>query len=47
MTNNRPYAKNLKPVEALEELKLCAGRQFYPQLVEEFISMISSGRKLL
>jgi diguanylate cyclase (GGDEF)-like protein/PAS domain S-box-containing protein len=42
MTNHRPYAKKLKPMEALEELKRCAGSQFDPQLVEEFIALISS-----
>lgn len=40
MTNHRPYAQKVKPVEALDELKRCAGTQFDPQLVQEFIKMM-------
>jgi len=40
MTNGRPYKKALKPIEALQELRACAGTQFDPRLVEVFISLV-------
>lgn len=40
MTNGRPYKMALKPMDALEELKACAGSQFDPQLVEIFVSLV-------
>ena len=40
MTNGRPYKKSLDPLDALEELKLCSGTQFDPQLVDIFISLV-------
>lgn len=40
MTNGRPYKKALKPSEALQELKACAGSQFDPKLVEIFIALL-------
>jgi len=45
MTNHRPYAKKLKAAEALEELKRCAGTQFDPRLVEEFLALLASESK--
>lgn len=42
MTSERPYRK--KPwsqKQALDELKMCAGKQFDPQLVEVFVSLFS------
>lgn len=42
MTNHRPHAKKLKAAEALEELKRCAGTQFDPQLVQEFVTFLAS-----
>jgi len=45
MTHPRPYAKKLEPEEALAELKRCAGTQFDPQLVKEFIALIASDLK--
>ncbi len=42
MTNPRPYAETLSHEEALAELKNCAGRQFDPQLVEAFMSILEA-----
>jgi len=40
MTHDRPYSKAMTVEEAVEELKLCAGSQFDPNLIEEFIKII-------
>jgi diguanylate cyclase (GGDEF)-like protein/PAS domain S-box-containing protein len=40
MTNDRPYRKAMPPEAALAELRRCAGRQFDPNLVELFISLV-------
>ncbi len=40
MTNDRPYRRARSKGEALEEIKLCAGTQFDPELVELFISIV-------
>ncbi|MEN1760332.1 HD domain-containing phosphohydrolase [Anoxynatronum sibiricum] len=40
MTNERPYKKIKTKEEALEELKLCAGTQFDPNLVDLFIQQM-------
>ncbi len=40
MTNNRPYRKAISCTEALVEIRRCAGKQFDPELVETFISII-------
>ncbi|MFO7877740.1 MAG: HD-GYP domain-containing protein [Desulfovermiculus sp.] len=40
MTNDRPYQKAITRVEALAELKRCAGSQFDPELVEQFIQIV-------
>ncbi len=45
MTNQRPYAKKLKSAEALEELQRCAGSQFDPQLVDQFLVFQASDPK--
>ncbi|MBM4235794.1 MAG: diguanylate cyclase [Firmicutes bacterium] len=45
MTNHRTYAKKLKPEVALQELKRCAGTQFDPLLVEEFVALLASNPK--
>ena len=36
MTSERPYQRSLTPVDALEELRRCAGTQFDPAVVEAF-----------
>lgn len=40
MTNDRPYRKALSWQEAIQELGKCAGTQFDPKLVADFINMI-------
>ena len=40
MTHDRPYSKAMTVEEAVEELKLCSGNQFDPNLIEEFIKII-------
>lgn len=42
MTHSRPYAKTLKPEEALAELERCAGTQFDPQVVETFVALVAA-----
>ncbi|MFO7860290.1 MAG: PAS domain S-box protein [Desulfosalsimonas sp.] len=37
MTRDRPYRKAMTRDEAIEQLRLCAGTQFDPNLVEKFI----------
>lgn len=39
MTNDRPYRRAMSHQAAIAELKRCAGTQFDPQLVENFIRM--------
>lgn len=36
MTSSRPYRLPIKPQEALQEIKRCAGRQFDPELAQIF-----------
>jgi response regulator RpfG family c-di-GMP phosphodiesterase len=44
MTSNRPYRKALPHDIALAEFKRCAGRQFDPEVVEAFLSVIDRFR---
>lgn len=39
MTSDRPYRKAMQKEDALNELKKCAGKQFDPRLVNEFIEL--------
>lgn len=43
MRSNRPYRDKIELVPVLEELEKCAGRQFDPQVVKIFISLVRSG----
>ena len=40
MTNNRSYRAAMPPSKALEELRRCAGTQFDPYIVAEFLQMM-------
>jgi diguanylate cyclase (GGDEF)-like protein/PAS domain S-box-containing protein len=40
MTSERPYQKKKSKTEAIKELRDCAGKQFDPDLVEEFIAIL-------
>jgi diguanylate cyclase (GGDEF)-like protein/putative nucleotidyltransferase with HDIG domain len=41
MTTERPYQKTKTFEEAIQEIRICSGRQFDPQFVEPFIEMIA------
>ncbi len=45
MTSNRPYRKALPHEIAIAELKRCSGRQFDPQVVEAFFTVIDAFRE--
>jgi diguanylate cyclase (GGDEF)-like protein/PAS domain S-box-containing protein len=40
MISDRPYQKALAPEEAIAELRRCAGTQFDPEMVEQFIEIV-------
>jgi diguanylate cyclase (GGDEF)-like protein len=40
MTSDRPYRKAMTREEAITELRRCAGTQFDPELVEQFIQIV-------
>lgn len=42
MTHHRPYAKTLKPAEALAELERYAGTQFDAQVVQAFVALMGA-----
>lgn len=43
MTNDRPYKKAMSKVQAIKEIKDCAGSQFDPELAAEFIWLLEEG----
>jgi len=45
MTNERTYSEAITSKEALDEIKRCAGEQFDPQLVDEFIELIKESEE--
>ncbi len=45
MTSNRPYRQALPKEEAVAELKRCAGIQFDPYVIEQFIEMLEEREK--
>lgn len=44
MTQDRPYRRGLSSRAACEELRRCAGQQFFPDVVNAFIQLHDSGR---
>lgn len=40
ITNDRPYSKARSKEDAIIEIKRCAGKQFDPEIVEKFVSII-------
>lgn len=46
MTNDRPYCKARSHSEALKEIERCAGTQFDPKIVEEFLKMLQESPRL-
>ena len=46
MTSRRNYRRNLSTVEAVAELRRCAGTQFDPELVEAFAGVVLSAQPL-
>jgi len=44
MTEDRPYRRGLSSRAACEELRRCAGQQFFPDVVNAFVLLHDSGR---
>ena len=47
MTTNRPYRRALSKVKALDEIALCSGRQYDPQVVEAFRETLTETGKTI
>jgi putative two-component system response regulator len=45
MTSNRPYRMSMTVEAACDELERCKGKQFCPEIVDAFTSLLSKGRK--
>jgi diguanylate cyclase (GGDEF)-like protein len=45
MTSNRPYRQAMPSKDAVDELKRCAGKQFDPVLIEQFVEMLEENKK--
>ncbi len=43
MSNGRPYKKKMTREEIIEEIESCSGKQFDPDLAEEFILFLKDG----
>ena len=46
MLNGRPYKEAMPENEVIEELIRCAGTQFDPRLVKDFVNIIKGKRQL-
>lgn len=44
MTQDRPYRRGLSSRAACEELRRCAGQQFFPDVVNAFVQLHDNGR---
>jgi len=44
MTHDRTYKKAMSIEEAIEELKICSGRQFDPKIVDTFIEYLEENK---
>lgn len=45
MTSNRPYRQAMPLQDAVDELKRCAGKQFDPILIDQFVEMLEENKK--
>ncbi len=43
MSNGRPYKKKMSTKEIIEEIERCSGKQFDPDLAQEFIAFLKQG----
>jgi len=46
MTNGRPYKNSMSHEEVVAELKRCAGKQFDPELVKVFLSVLEADKQI-
>lgn len=45
MTSNRPYRQAMPSEYAVDELKRCAGKQFDPILIDQFVEMLEENKR--